>query len=61
MSFPRKTAILRNMKLALAAKITCDPKRVLENRWVHDTAHVFLHSVLKAQRAAAGKGKARKH
>ena len=49
------------MKLALAAKITCDPKRVLENRWVHDTAHVFLHSVLKAQRTAAGKGKNRKH
>ena len=49
------------MKLALAAKITCDPKRVLENRWVHDTAHVFLHNVLKAQRAAAGKMKNRKH
>jgi hypothetical protein len=48
------------MKLALAAKITCDPKRVLADRWVHDTAHVFLHSVLKAQRAAAGRGKPRK-
>lgn len=48
------------MKLALAAKIKCDPKRVLENRWVHDTAHVFLHSLLKAQRAAAAKGKIRK-
>ena len=53
-------AILENMKLALAAKITCDPKRVLENRWVHDTAHVFLHNVLKAQQAAVMKGKARK-
>lgn len=49
------------MKLALAAKITCDPKRVLENRWVHDTAHTFLHNVLKAQRTAAGKGKNRKN
>ena len=49
------------MKLALAAKVTCDPKRVLENRWVHDTAHAFLHSMLKAQRQAAGKGKARKN
>ena len=51
----------QNMKLALSARITCDPKRVLENRWVHDTAHVFLHSVLKARRTAAGRDKARKH
>lgn len=61
MRFARGVAILKNMKLALAAKITCDPKRVLESRWVHDTAHIFLHSVLKAQRAAAQKGKNRKH
>ena len=60
MGFSGKGAILGNMKLALAARIKCDPKRVLENRWVHDTAHVFLHSVLKAQRAAAGRGKTRK-
>jgi hypothetical protein len=49
------------MKLALAAKIKCDPKRVLEDRWVHDTAHVFLHSVQEARREAAGKGKTGKH
>jgi hypothetical protein len=49
------------MKLALSAKITCDPKRVLENRWVHDTAHVFLHSVLKAQRSTESKRKTRRH
>jgi hypothetical protein len=48
------------MKLALSAKITCDPKRLLENRWVHDTAHVFLHSVLKAKRTAPSREKARK-
>lgn len=48
------------MKLALSAKITCDPKRVQESRWVHDTAHAFLHSFLKAQRAA-GREKTRKH
>jgi len=60
MPFSGPGAILLVMKLALAAKIKCDPKRVLENRWVHDTAHVFLHSVLKAQRAAAAKGKIRK-
>ena len=60
MSFFGKGGILSPMKLALSAKIKCDPKRVLENRWVHDTAHVFLHSVLKAQRAAAAKGKIRK-
>jgi len=61
MRFPRRGAILENMKLALAAKITCDPKRVLENRWVHDTAHALLHSVLQAQRTAVEKGKNRKH
>jgi hypothetical protein len=61
MTFANPEAILENMKLALAAKITCDPKRVLESRWVHDTAHVFLHSVLKAQWAADRKGKSRKH
>jgi hypothetical protein len=60
MPFLKAAAILSLMKLALAAKIKCDPKRVLENRWVHDTAHVFLHSVLKAQREAAAKGKFRK-
>ena len=49
------------MKLALAAKITCDPKRVLSSRWVHDMAHTLLHSVLEAQRSAAGKSKTRKH
>ena len=61
MRLRRRGAILPNMKLALAAKITCDPKRVLENRWVHDTAHAFLHSMLEAQRTAVGKGKNRKH
>ncbi|MDE2509971.1 MAG: hypothetical protein KGL74_02500 [Elusimicrobia bacterium] len=49
------------MKLALSAKITCDPKSIRENRWAHDTAHLFLHSVLKAQRAASGREKVRKH
>lgn len=49
------------MKLALSAKITCDPKHIRENRWAHDTAHVFLHSVLKAQRAASAREKIRKH
>jgi len=48
------------MKLALSAKITCDPKRVLENRWVHDAAHVLADAVLKARRAALGRDKVRK-
>lgn len=37
------------MRLAQTAKLTVDPKRVLENRWVHDTAHVFLASVRRAR------------
>lgn len=49
------------MKLALSAKITCDPKHIRENRWVHDTAHAFLHSVLKARRTLENREKARKH
>ncbi len=48
------------MRLALTAKISCDPKRVLENRWAHDMTHVLADSVLKARRAALGREKARK-
>jgi hypothetical protein len=40
------------MKLALSAKVTCDPKRVLENRWVHDTAHLLADNLRKAVLAA---------
>jgi hypothetical protein len=49
------------MKLALSAKITCDPKRIRESRWAHDTAHVILHSVLEARRSVSGREKTRKH
>jgi len=49
------------MKLALAAKITCDPKHLLESRWAHDTAHVMLRSVLKARRAASDRDRIRKN
>ncbi|MDX6770423.1 MAG: hypothetical protein SF051_12885 [Elusimicrobiota bacterium] len=37
------------MRLANTAKLTVDPKRVLESRWVHDTAHALLTSVRKAR------------
>lgn len=49
------------MKLALAARIVCDPKHLLESRWVHDTAHVLVDAVRKAQGDSARRGKARKH
>ena len=49
------------MKLALSAKVTCDPKRLLADRWAHDTAHVFLQSILRARHETAARGKARKH
>lgn len=49
------------MKLALSAKITCDPKHIRESRWAHDTAHVLLHSVLEARREASQRGKSRKN
>ena len=37
------------MKLALCAKVTIDPRRLLRNRWVHDTAHRIVDSLRKAQ------------
>ncbi len=48
------------MKLALSAKLTIDPKRLLRSRWVHDTAHVFLTSVRKAKDAAGKNGRPRR-
>ncbi len=48
------------MMLALTAKVSLDPKRVLEDRWVHDTTHALAESILKARRAARGRDKARK-
>lgn len=37
------------MKLALCAKVTIDPRRLLKNRWIHDTAHKIADSLRKAQ------------
>ena len=48
------------MKLALAARVVCDPKHVIESRWVHDTAHVLAEAVLRA-RLAAERRKNRRH
>jgi hypothetical protein len=45
------------MKIALAARIVCDPKSVLKNRWAHDTAHAIRDSVLKARNTASKRAK----
>ena len=37
------------MRLAYTAKLTVDPKKLLESRWVHDTAHALLTSVRKVR------------
>lgn len=37
------------MKLALCAKVTIDPRRLLKSRWVHDTAHRIVDNLRKAQ------------
>lgn len=37
------------MRLAYTAKLTVDPKKVLESRWAHDTAHALLDSLVKAK------------
>ena len=52
--------ILENMKLALCARLTIDPKRLLKSRWVHDTAHVMVSSVRKAKEDASRRGRARR-
>ena len=49
------------MKIALSAKLTIDPKRLLRSRWVHDTAHAFVASVRKAKDAAGKNGRPRRH
>jgi hypothetical protein len=43
------------MKLALSVRVVCDPKRVLESRWVHDTAHVIADNLRRARKAASRK------
>jgi hypothetical protein len=45
------------MRLADTAKLTVDPKKVLESRWCHDTAHAMLEAVRKVR---GGKRRARK-
>lgn len=37
------------MTLAHSARLTIDPKRLLENPWVHDMAHLLLSSVRQAR------------
>ncbi len=45
------------MKLALSAKLTIDPKRLLRSRWVHDTAHKLVSTVRKAKDQASRRGR----
>ena len=40
------------MKLALSAKVTISPRRLLKSRWTHDTAHRILDTVRKAKEEA---------
>lgn len=48
------------MKLALTAKLTIDPKRLLTSRWVHDTAHALVTSVRKAKDSTCSRGRPRR-
>lgn len=41
----------RNMKLADTVRVTCDPKRLLEDRAVHDAAHLIADGLRRAKRA----------
>jgi hypothetical protein len=49
------------MKLALCAKVTINPRRLLTSRWVHDTAHRIVDSLRKAQDAARRLEDRRRH
>lgn len=49
------------MKLALCAKVTIDPRRLLKSRWVHDTAHRIVDTLRKAQDDARRAEDRRKH
>jgi len=48
------------MKLALSAKLTINPKRLLSSRWVHDTAHALVSSVRKAKDSVEARGRTRR-
>lgn len=48
------------MTLAHSARLTIDPKRLLESRWVHDMAHAFLRSVGKAREIASRRASKKK-
>jgi hypothetical protein len=37
------------MTIALSAKVTIDPKRLITSRWVHDTAHAVASLVRQAK------------
>jgi hypothetical protein len=49
------------MKLALLAKVTINPRRLLKSRWIHDTAHKIVDSLRKAQDEARRLESRRKH
>ena len=44
------------MKIALSAKITLNPKRILTDRWAHDQAHTMV----RAKRRALSRKRRRK-
>ena len=46
------------MKIALSVKLTVDRKRLLESRWVHDTAHALVFSVERARKTEDGRRQA---
>ena len=48
------------MRLAYTAKLTVDPKKVLESRWCHDTAHAMLEAVRKARKPGGRRRGSRK-
>lgn len=47
------------MRLAYTVKLTVAPKKVLESRWCHDTAHAMLDAVRKARSGGRRRGRSK--
>lgn len=48
-----------SMRLAYTAKLKVDPKKVLESRWCHDTAHAMLEAVRKVRSGGRRRGRSK--
>jgi hypothetical protein len=48
------------MKLALSARVICDPRTICQSRWAHDTLHAIADQVLKQRRIESKRNERRR-